>query len=225
MNEVNIIVEGPSERNFIKQVLAPYLAEHECYATPWVIGTPGHKGGDVKPERFINDLENALSQRTDTRISSMIDYFRLDSKWPGMDDLKKLQTNGRTLSTNEIEQVLCQRTKEDIENRFPSCNVSQRFIPYFSMHEFEALLFSDVSKLSQNLQIAEKPFRTILDLYTGNPEQINTDPSKAPSKRILSLYPAYKKVIQGKIIAESIGIPKMRDKCPCFNQWVRSLIR
>lgn len=225
MNEVNIIVEGPTERNFINSVLIPYLAEQQCYAKAWLIGKPGHKGGDVKPERFYNDIGHALFQRTDTRISSMIDYFRLDSNWPGMDDIKKHRTNGSTLSTDEIEQVLCQRTQTDIESRFPSCNVSQRFIPYFSMHEFEALLFSDVSKLSQNLQIPEKTCRDILDVYTGNPEQINTDPSKAPSKRILSLYPAYKKVIQGKIIAESIGIPKMRAKCPCFDQWVCNLIQ
>ncbi|WP_215904767.1 DUF4276 family protein [Sphaerochaeta pleomorpha] len=32
MNKVNIIVEGPSERCFITNVLAPYLAEQECYA-------------------------------------------------------------------------------------------------------------------------------------------------------------------------------------------------
>lgn len=52
------------------------------------------------------------------------------------------------------------------------------------------------------------------------PEHVNNSEQTAPSKRILQLYPEYQKVTDGTIIAKSIGINKMIEKCQHFADWI-----
>ena len=224
MNEVIVIVEGQSEQSFLKSVLAPFLGAHGCYIRAQLIGTPEHKGGCVSFERFSKDAGNALKQRKDTYISSMFDFFRLDSNWPGMDDLNRATQLGRKLDKTEISTILQEKTLESLENLFPQYAVRARVFPYFSMHEFEALLFSDIPKLSEGLGGHSQNLQKVLDSYCGDPELINTDPSKAPSKILGRLNPKYKKVLQGTRIATSIGVPKMQYKCTCFNSWITRIL-
>ncbi|MCC6366142.1 MAG: DUF4276 family protein [Bryobacterales bacterium] len=99
-----------------------------------------------------------------------------------------------------------------------------RFVPYLQLHEYEGLLFSDPAafadaigqpKLSKELEIIRSSFPT--------PEDINDDPNRAPSKRILDIYQAYQKVIDGALAAERIGIDRMRAECPHFRDWLERL--
>ena len=223
-NEVIVIVEGQSEQSFLRSVLAPYLGERSWYIRADLIGTSGHKGGGVSFERFSKDVRNALKQINDTYISSMFDFFRLDSRWPGMDELERAACAGRTLDKVLLSEILERHTLNKLKEMFPQYTITSRVIPYFSFHEFEALLFSDVQKLSEGLGVQEQDLQRILDHYTGDPELINTDPSKAPSKVIEHMNPQYKKVLRGSLIAASIGVPKMQDKCSCFNSWVTRLL-
>lgn len=224
MSEVIVISEGQSEQSFLKIVLAPYLGEHLCYIRAQLIGTPGHKGGCISFERFSKDVGIALKQRNDTYISSMVDYFRLDNAWPGMDELKLAASAGRTLDKDFLSEILETNTLNKLKEMFPQYDIASRVIPYFSMHEFEALLFSDITKLSEGLGVQRQKLQEVLDSYDGDPELINTDPSKAPSKVLKCLNPQYKKVIQGTLIANSIGIAKIKNKCTCFNSWVTRLL-
>lgn len=45
MNRVITIVEGETEQQFVKKILAPYLAQTNVFVTARLIGKPGHKGG------------------------------------------------------------------------------------------------------------------------------------------------------------------------------------
>ena len=85
MNSVDIyiVVEGPTEQTFVRDVLAPYMAQKRIYLYPVLIGKPGHRGGDVRFVRAKNDIGIFLKQRNDTYISTMFDFFRIDSNWPG----------------------------------------------------------------------------------------------------------------------------------------------
>ena len=100
-----------------------------------------------------------------------------------------------------------------------------RFIPYIQLHEFEALLFTDLrgfeycgfeSKQLQQLQ-------AIIDEY-ATPEEINNHPETAPSKRLLKIIPKYNKLVFANIIAQENGFPSLLSKCPRFNEWVALLI-
>jgi hypothetical protein len=56
-----------------------------------------------------------------------------------------------------------------------------------------------------------------------NPELINDTPNNAPSYRLKPLINGYNKIVYGAILAESIGIQQIRNKCPRFNQWLTHL--
>ena len=55
------------------------------------------------------------------------------------------------------------------------------------------------------------------------PEEINNDPNNAPSKRVLAIYPGYRKVIEGTQAAKSVGIASMRTACHHFREWLEVL--
>lgn len=58
--EVYALVEGPTEQLFVREILAPYLAEKNVFMTPMIISKPGQKGGDVRFCRAQNDIEILL---------------------------------------------------------------------------------------------------------------------------------------------------------------------
>ena len=48
-------------------------------------------------------------------------------------------------------------------------------------------------------------------------------PETAPSKRILKVYPKYRKTTQGPVIVQRIGLDKIRVECKHFDWWVSTL--
>jgi uncharacterized protein DUF4276 len=97
-----------------------------------------------------------------------------------------------------------------------------RYIPYIAVHEFESLLFSDSRKIASVLNVNKIKVDAIIDQFR-DPEKINNSPVTAPSKRLEKLNPRYKKTSTGITVARNIGIPKMRDKCKVFDNWINQL--
>lgn len=214
--EVCIVVEGQPEQTFVRDVLAPEMAAKGVFLHSALIGKPGHKGGNIRFDRAKTDIVNFLKQRRDTFVSTMFDYFRIDSNWPGKNEI------ATTLGVAEKAGLLERKTFEAIVASVPECDAKTRFIPYFGMHEFEALLFSNPDVLGAQLKTEVSLIHAIL-AECGEPEGINERPENAPSKRILKLNQSYRKVAMGKSIAKAIGIQTMRLQCPHFNAWVATL--
>ena len=87
------------------------------------------------------------------------------------------------------------------------------------VHEFEAILFSDIDvfrQITDDLTVSR--IQAIRTAYPS-PEFIDDLPDTAPSKRIKSLIPAYKKVADGIVLAEGIGIDRILQECPHFRAW------
>lgn len=216
--EIFIVVEGQTEQTFVRDVLAPYMGHNGIYLHPSLIGKPGHKGGDVRFERAKIDIINFLKQRNDTYVSTMFDYFRINKDWPGLNDIR-----GKTL-TLTVEQkakIVEDAMMKEIMNELPQCNPEKRFIPFIQMHEFEALLFSDAPILAERTGIDLISVQAILTEYSNNPEEINNDPVKAPSKQLETLNHNYRKIALGKEISEAIGIQNIRAKCRHFDNWLK----
>ena len=57
-----------------------------------------------------------------------------------------------------------------------------------------------------------------------NPEDINSSPEKAPSKRILEIKNNYNKPLEGNLIADKVGINRIIERCPRFASWIKDLI-
>ena len=77
---------------------------------------------------------------------------------------------------------------------------------------------------SQKLLEAEPQFAAIRD-GVATPEDINERPEYAPSTRIKSLFPAYKKTLHGPTAAARIGLDRIRAECPHFNAWMDRIER
>ncbi|ARU58207.1 ATPase [Oleiphilus messinensis] len=212
--EVIAIVEGKTEQVFVEQLLAPYLAEKKIYMNATQVSKPGEKGGDVRFVRVKRDLGLHLKQRADTYVTTLIDYYGT-KEWPG------LETLALNLLPSQIAQHLNDAVQQEVNDLFPEQRPADRFIPFMALHEFEALLFSDAEILSSELNIAEREVTAVLE-ECGEPEAINNSPETAPSKRLNKWSPHEKfaKTTTGIAIAQQIGIPKMREKCPLFNTWL-----
>ena len=103
-------------------------------------------------------------------------------------------------------------------------------------YEFETLLFSNPDILGRNLypdhlkmptmqvqvEKAVSAFKKILE-EAGFPEEINDGIDSAPSKRILTLAPDYRKRADGLRIARTIGLDAIRRQCPQFSAWISAM--
>ena len=212
--EVVVLVEGPTEMRFVKQLLVPYMAVQGVFLTPVILSKPGQKGGDVKFERAKNDIGNHLKQRMDTSVTLLVDYYGIRGDWPGYEESKREKDHTKKYS------ILTQYTDQQVQQLFPEQNQRRRFIPYVSMYETEALYFSDPACLAENLGVPKRKIDAILD-ECGEPEKINDHSMTAPSQRLKELSSRFKKISTGISIAEEIGINKMREKCPLFSLFDR----
>ena len=226
MNSVDIyiVVEGPTEQTFVRDVLAPQMASMGICLHPALIGKPGHKGGGVRFVRAKNDIGNFLRQRRATCISTMFDYFRIDSNWPGRAEVHEQILNGANLTAIHKAEILETATLNEIVKSFSEYDPEKRFVPYIEMHEFEALLFSDADILAEKTGIDLSRIKGVLEEYS-NPEEIDDDPAKAPGKRLAALRNGYRKVAMGKAVSEAIGIQTIRNQCAHFNDWLTKLER
>jgi hypothetical protein len=87
------------------------------------------------------------------------------------------------------------------------------------MHEIEALYFSDPVSLAEKMNVKQAVIDSILR-ECGEPEAINDNFDTAPSHRLEKLSPRFKKTTTGIEIAKTIGIRKMREHCPLFDECV-----
>lgn len=217
MRRVFVIVEGPTEESFVKGPLAEALWPHQVYLIPIILGVPGHKGGRTNYARVQKDLLRQLKQDRTAYCSTMIDFYGLGPGFPGT------PLSPHLANIQKVERVE-RAIKDDISGRIPDFRPDVRLIPYLSLHEYEGLLFSDPNALAQALRqpnLAYRFHQVRNDFPT--PEDINDNPNTAPSKRVIAIYSAYRKVIEGTLAARAVGIERMRQECAHFRNWLEQL--
>ena len=111
--------------------------------------------------------------------------------------------------------------------RFVGVGIKRAVIPYVQRHEFEGLLFSDVDSFATvglpGIDDACLDSLRRIRIRFDTPEDINDDQATAPSKRIESLVPRYRKRLHGPLVAEATGLERIRGECPGFDGWLRRL--
>lgn len=208
MTSLCIICEGKTEGEFVRKLLVPHLQAFgiDAYATTLTTGPKQQRGGNVSVPRPAKHIRS-IYHNADF-ITTLVDYYGVKNINGGTK--KQLQqailNEAQTLSTRNLEDY--------------------RVRPYVQMHEFEALLFSDISKFerlgdSWNNESQTRLQRICDDFKT--PEEINDSAQTAPSKRLGAIFPGYKKFADGPLIAEDIGLDTIRSKCPLFNEWIGEL--
>ena len=218
MANVMVVAEGASEQCFVDSVLAPYLAVKNVFVRATQISKKGQKGGDVKFVRAKRDVVNFLKQRADIYVATFIDYYGV-KEWPGLDEVA---ASSSPLPI-EIARIMNTAAVEEVKNDFPDGQVERRYIPFTAVHEFEALLFSDVEILAKGLCIDSSLVEKVLEVC-GEPERINNRSTTSPSNRLLDWTNGhYSKIARGIVVAEKIGVDKMRNRCPNFDCWLKRL--
>ncbi len=215
MKRLIIVCEGPTEQEFCTEVLGAELVKHNIYVETPII--KHSHGGIVHWTTIKKQIMNHL-QEGDAHVSMLVDYYGIKDQFafPGWEEAKSIADK------KERIHFLMEKMAEDIPETYRF-----RFIPYIQLHEFEGLLFSDVSAFLKSFDESElnyEELRTTAEAY-DTPEMINNSPDTAPSKRLLAAIPGYNKVVVGNCIAMDIGLDKMREKCPLFNEWVERLLR
>lgn len=221
MTRLLILVEGVTEEKFVKITLSPYLADFGvvCTAIPnttsrTAIGTRS-SGGVSTWGKVEKNLENLFAGNKNDWVTTLLDFYKLPQDTPNYD-----QSN---LLSNPLDKVAS--LQEGMRKKF---HYTRKFIPFVTLHEFEALLFSDIAVLTsyfpENPAAFERLTKALNDVV-GNPELINHGKTTHPFARLCSAFPSYgtSKAKHGPVLAEKIGIEKILNTCPHFAAWVAQL--
>lgn len=212
MKRVYIVVEGQTEQEFVNSVIAPYFNTLGIYSvTPVLIRTSRRgRGGMVNYEHLENTVSMLLqSAKTDFVVTTFIDFFRLPTNMPEYDECSAIADKDERI--DRLEAAI----NEAVDDR--------RFFAYIQKHEFEALLFSDNKGFEYYFtdECAKETGKIISDY--DSPEDINSSPSGAPSKRLLAIKPDYNKVLEGNLIALETGIDIILARCSRFARWIKNI--
>lgn len=127
----------------------------------------------------------------------------------------------RNPDKNERMEILEQGMLESIEE-----SLRYRFIPYLQLHEFEGLLFNDIDIFYEQIppkELVGKDELTQTFRQYSNPEMINNNRETSPSHRLERIILGYNKIVYGNILAEAIGLDKIKAKSPRFCEWIKKL--
>jgi hypothetical protein len=208
MIRLHVIAEGLTEASFVSQVLRPHL---ESLAPGAATVSAPKLGGHytyARLRRFTKGLLGAPG--AEVVVTTMIDLFKVAGDFPGLSGLENA-----ALPHDRVRR-LEEHCREDIGDR--------RFFPYLQLHEFEALLLSDLAALAEQrpnrrreiLELADR-----LDREFESPEHVNK--LQPPSYRIQAVVPEYQKVTDGVVTLERIGLQRLRERCRHFGEWLYRL--
>ena len=200
MMRLAISVEGETEEEFVKRVLADYLRSVGIKPIPYLLQ------GNITVPRLGGEMARLLGNHD--AVTSLVDFYGFT--W----------TNER-LPIAELENRLTIEVRRNLRIVPDPLPV----IPYVQQYEFEGLLFSDVEAFGIELDLPESAVDRLRQIRQqfATPEEINDSTITAPSKRIADIMPRYNKVVYGYLLAQEIGLHRIRTECPRFNQWMADL--
>ncbi len=215
VKRIIIICEGPTEVEFCKDVLYSYFLAKDIYIQTPLIKKSG--GGIVPWSVLKKQIDNHLLQDKEAFVTTLIDYYGIVDKYQFPD-----WTASKAIADKAKRMDLLEKGMKDSID--PSINV--RFEPYIQLHEFEGLLFNDMTVFVKQIPSSDFTNQTELTntiASNPNPELINDTPNNAPSYRLKRLIKGYNKIVYGAILAKEIGLNKIRAKSPRFNSWIERL--
>lgn len=221
MTEIYVVCEGQTEETFIGRVLAPAFQPDGIFIKSRSIETsPGHSGGALSIDRVRRFLRNTLREKRNAYVTTLFDLYRLDPDYPGYEQSRRIADPLQRATL--LEQNLAQDIITIADVR------TDRFIAYLQPYEFEALLFSDIRKLTE-IEPGWGQFAERLSAGCKNapsPEHINDGPDTHPSARLKNtLSPTYRKKRHGPLAAEQIGLAAIQQACAHFAGWLEKLRR
>ena len=199
MIRLAISVEGPTEEEFVKNVLADHLRVKGMEPQPILLN------GNVTVERLASDMARLFWDYN--YVTSLVDFYGFRDK--------------NTATPKQLEQRILERVTRKINRSWDQ----SRVIPYVQQYEFEGLLFSNVDAFANAIDASEESIEELRSIRVKflTPENINDNSETAPSKRIVKIITQYEKRLYGPLIAMEIGLDTICAECPRFDKWVTHL--
>ena len=217
MKRIIIICEGPTEKEFCEKLLYTHFFDINIIIQ-WVY-PKWSQGGHISWANLYNQILVTLKQDSTAYVTTFIDLYGLYKP-----ELFPKWNDGILLKRDPYERVL--KLEQGMADALPD-NVRHRFIPNIILHEFEGLLFNELSHFE--LLFNDNEFKNKAELISvlnhfNNPELINESKETSPSHRLTDvIFNKFSKTIDGILIAESIGLDRIRHKCGHFNDWLIKL--
>jgi hypothetical protein len=210
MKRVHIFCEGQTEETFVREVLQNHFNRLDIFLNAIVIRTSASaRGGMVSYAKLRWQIDCKCKEDNSASVTSLIDLYGLPKDFP-----QKVMIDFQ-IDPYQKAKVAEAALAADIAHT--------NFIPNLLLHEYEALLFSDVSKFGGWFSAVAT--QNLADDIQGaiSPEHVNDNLHSAPSKRVLKHCSAYDKPVHGSVIAMDIGLDVIRNKCQHFNAWLRKI--
>ena len=217
-----IYVEGQEEELFVNRVLRDHLRNFGVIVQkPILAATSFRISEDNEANPTVGGVTNYESIREDISyqfaagdigvadvLTTLIDLYALPEGFPG-----HRQAMEKGFAGGKKAALIEQTWRAEIGH--------VNFFPYIQVHEFEALILTRPSILTDFYpeyasgidQLREEcaPFAT--------PEDINGTKVTSPSHRILAHVPTYQK-IDGFRHLQDIGVAELKAHCPRFKAWL-----
>jgi len=201
-----VIVEGRTEEIIANRMLVPHLS------TLGVYPTVHSEDGGRRWTRWRKHIASWMrhDRKPEVRFTTMFDLYALPQDFPGKAAHAAISDTARRV------ELLEQAMFDDLGDK--------GLVPYLQRHEIEALVLAGLERLADLLPEERKGTERLRDaIGSMSPEDVTDGPATAPSKRLLHHVPGYDKTLHGPIVAEDVGLPGLRAKCPRFHQWVGKL--
>ena len=225
MTRLLVHVEGETKESFVNRLLAPHLQGRGFSSVgARLLGNARLRArrGGIRPWNAArDDIVRHLKDDRECVATTMVDYYGLPDRgrgaWPGRGGAAVGAAADKAAA---VEAALADDVADGMGPGFDR----RRFVPHVTMHEFEALLFSDCERFGAGIGRPDlgPRLQDIRDAF-ANPEEIDDSPVTAPSKRIEGLMPGYRKPLLGTHAALEIGLSRMRGCCPHFAGWLARL--
>ncbi|MDM1093173.1 DUF4276 family protein [Myroides odoratimimus] len=210
MKRLIVICEGETEQEFCKHILFQHLYSRGILLEhPLIKRSAGGIGSwDSLKKQVLGHLNEGGAF-----VSTFIDMY----------GIKDSYAFPNWVSSKSITDV--KRRMEDVELAMEQEINHANFIGNIVVHEYETLLFSDISAIERIVPDGEVDMVGLNKIITSTSdiELINNGATTAPSKRLEKNIIGYVKTLYGHYIAEEIGLGTIRAKCVKFDIWISKL--
>ncbi|MGB9873201.1 MAG: DUF4276 family protein, partial [Anaerolineae bacterium] len=181
MKKVLVYVEGQTEETFVRDVLDPHLSLQGIYLKPILARTKRtrsgtvFKGGILSYKQVRRDVLRLLEDSSAVQVTTMMDYYGLPDDFPGKAEVPVGTPYQRVAFLEDA-------FRRDIDH--------PRFLPFLTLHEFEALLFAQPEQIVQAFSDPPKAASQLVEEVSRlSPEEINEGNDTHPAARILRYLP------------------------------------
>lgn len=112
------------------------------------------------------------------------------------------------------------RRVEHVERALAEEIADPRFLPHLVLHETETWVLAGpeaLELLTEDLKLADEVRAAVA--AAGGAELVNDGSQTAPSKRLETLWPGYRKTAHGPDAIALTGITEIRRRCPHADAW------